>query len=121
VSVDPPSNESASKSVASARSPSDAASKTVPSVWSGEKPVAAHASRWVFQKPGVQPSSPGGVVVLVVEDDVVDDDVVDDDVLDDVLDDDVELEDDVVPPRDNAPVGWMSTRKRLTTAKAPPR
>lgn len=41
---------------------------------------------WFFQKPGVQPSSPGGVVVDVVDDVVVDELVVEDDV---VVDDEV--------------------------------
>jgi hypothetical protein len=85
--------------------------------------VAAHASGWFFQKPGVHPSSPGGVVVVVVDDVVVEDDVVvDDDVDVEELDVDETLEDvDVDPPRGVAPVGWMSARKRPTTAKAPPR
>ena len=74
VRVEPPPKESAARSVTSARSPSNAASKTLPSVWVGKNPVAAHASGWFFQKPGVQPSSPGGVVV-VEHDVVVDDDV----------------------------------------------
>jgi hypothetical protein len=106
---------------------------TEPTVWSGLKPT--QASRWFFQKPGVQPSLPGGVVVdggvvvVVVVDGVVVGGVVvdgvvvggvEDDELDDE-DDELDAEDDVVVPPAASPTcpNRVARNTQATTITGP--